>query len=149
MYGVLEMKKDHQLKMAPKFPEFMSNKKVEDFTSKEQLQAKEYQIALEKYKQTLETNRYQLETERQQLKETIEKILILFDKELQELEKQKLFTDNVIYQEELLIANLSLSIVVESELMKWECYIKYKTNEKERQQVHFKNKQNAVCFLVC
>ncbi|XP_023235325.1 cilia- and flagella-associated protein 43-like [Centruroides sculpturatus] len=136
LYGLVETKIDQQLKRTPEPSEFISNKKVENFTQ-EELEVKEFQNTFDRL-QSLEMYKHHLESEKQRLKDSIQKITTSFDEELNELKKQKLFTVNVIYQEEFLICNLLLSIVTENELMKWDCYIKHKIEENQREQQNTK-----------
>ncbi|XP_062576681.1 cilia- and flagella-associated protein 43-like isoform X2 [Saccostrea cucullata] len=116
MGGVLEIKKEDELKKDVPKPLFMSTKEPTDWTEDEQKLAKEYEKKVKELQEEREKYRKQLETELRKLQSMIQDGMQGFDDVLTQLFMKKIKIMMVIYQEELKILRLRYSLLVEEEL---------------------------------
>ncbi|XP_048745697.2 cilia- and flagella-associated protein 43-like isoform X3 [Ostrea edulis] len=116
MGGVLEIKKEDELKKDIPKPLFMSTKEPNDWTEDEQKLAKEYEKRVKELQEEREKYRKQLETELRKLQSMIHDSMQGFDDTLTQLFMKKIKIMMVIYQEELKILRLRYSLLVEEEL---------------------------------
>ncbi|KAG7463025.1 hypothetical protein MATL_G00190910 [Megalops atlanticus] len=115
MGGVLEMKKEDILKMEVPQPEFMSRPMVE-WTEDDKKNFKEYEKKAKELSEEQEKHRKALETEMKKLQSSIKEATQVFDEVLTRLFERKVISEMVIYQEELKIANLVHSLLMEEEI---------------------------------
>ncbi|KAK1164357.1 cilia- and flagella-associated protein 43 isoform X1 [Acipenser oxyrinchus oxyrinchus] len=116
MGGVLEVKKEDILKMEIPQPEFMSKPEAQ-WLEDEKKQFKEYEKKVKELNEEREKYRKTLEAEMKKLQTSIKDSTQVFDETLSRLFERKVKSEMVIYQEELKIANLVFSIVIEEELV--------------------------------
>ncbi|XP_078310806.1 cilia- and flagella-associated protein 43-like isoform X4 [Crassostrea virginica] len=116
MGGVLEIKKEDELKKDVPKPLFMSTKEPNDWTEDEQKLAKEYEKKVKDLQEEREKYRKQLETELRKLQGMIQDSMQGFDDTLTQLFMKKIKIMMVIYQEELKILRLRYSLLVEEEM---------------------------------
>ncbi|KAK3096042.1 hypothetical protein FSP39_022384 [Pinctada imbricata] len=122
MGGVLEIKKEDELKKDIPKPPFMLTKEEKDWTEDEQKAAKEYERKVKELQEEREKYRKQLETELRKLQAQIQENMQAFDEVLTQIFMKKIKVMMVIYQEELKILRLRYSLLVEEE---------FETREKE------------------
>ncbi|XP_064629915.1 cilia- and flagella-associated protein 43-like isoform X2 [Lineus longissimus] len=115
MGGVLEVKKEDELKKDVPVPAFMS-KPAEEWTEDEQKLAKDYEKKVKDLQEEREKYRKQLETELKKLQGFISDGAQQYDDMLNTLFTKKIKTEMVIYQEELKIVRLKYALLVEDEL---------------------------------
>ncbi|XP_064602614.1 cilia- and flagella-associated protein 43-like isoform X2 [Liolophura sinensis] len=125
MGGVLEIKKEDELKKDIPVPAFMSNKKQEDWSEEETKMAKDYERKVKELEEEREKYRKQLETELRKLQAVIQESMASFDEGLNQLFMKKVRTQMVVYQEELKMLRLRYSMLLEEEL-------EYRENELNR-----------------
>ncbi|XP_033885994.1 cilia- and flagella-associated protein 43 isoform X1 [Acipenser ruthenus] len=116
MGGVLEVKKEDILKMEIPQPEFTSKPEAQ-WLEDEKKQFKEYEKKVKELNEEREKYRKTLEAEMKKLQTSIKDSTQVFDETLSRLFERKVKSEMVIYQEELKIANLVFSIVIEEELV--------------------------------
>nr|XP_034327595.1 cilia- and flagella-associated protein 43 isoform X6 [Crassostrea gigas] len=116
MGGVLEIKKEDELKKDIPKPLFMSTKEPTDWSEDEQKLAKEYEKKVKDLQEEREKYRKQLETELRKLQSIIQESMQGFDDNLTQLFMKKIKIMMVIYQEELKILRLRYSLLVEEEM---------------------------------
>nr|XP_015203067.1 PREDICTED: cilia- and flagella-associated protein 43 [Lepisosteus oculatus] len=125
MGGVLEVKKEDILKMEIPQPEFMSKPDLQ-WTEEEKKCFKEYEKKVKELLEEQEKYRKALEAEMKKLQSSIKDSTQAFDEALTRLFERKVKSEMVIYQEELKIANLVYSILIEEELVNREKELNYK-----------------------
>ncbi|KAK3771256.1 hypothetical protein RRG08_024335 [Elysia crispata] len=116
MGGVLEIKKEDELKKDVPKPAFMLTKKEEEYSEEELKQFKEYQKKCQELNEEREKFRKQLETELRKLQATIQENLQAFDDALNTLFLHKIQVMMVIYQEELKIMRLRFAMLLQEEI---------------------------------
>ncbi|XP_041368827.1 cilia- and flagella-associated protein 43-like isoform X2 [Gigantopelta aegis] len=116
MGGVLEVKKEDELKKDIPKPQFMLNKNESEWTEEEQKLFKEYEKKVKDLQEEREKYRKQLETELRKLQAMICDGMAGFDDTLNQLFLRKIKIMMVIYQEELKINRLRFSLLLEEEL---------------------------------
>ncbi|XP_013386289.1 cilia- and flagella-associated protein 43 isoform X2 [Lingula anatina] len=116
MGGVLEIKKEDELKKDVPIPAFIQTKPEDDWTEEEQKIAKEYEKKVKELQEEREKFRKQLEMELKKLQTLNQDTEENFDEALKQLFVRRVKTDMVIYQEELKILRLQYSLLIEEEL---------------------------------
>ncbi|XP_697139.4 cilia- and flagella-associated protein 43 [Danio rerio] len=125
MGGVLELKKEDVLRMEVPQPEFMSKPEAQ-WTEEERKSFKEFEKKAKELSEEQEKYRKTLETEMKKLLTSIKEATQMFDEKLAKLFERKVKSEMVIYQEELKIANLVLSIQTEEEILTREKQLSFK-----------------------
>ncbi|KAJ8402751.1 hypothetical protein AAFF_G00364230 [Aldrovandia affinis] len=115
MHGVLEMKEEGILKTEISQPEFMSRPE-EVWSDEEKKSFKEYDKKVKELIEEQEKHRKTLETEMKKLQTAIKEGTHGFDEILTKLFERKVSCEMVICQEELKIANLAQSLLMEEEI---------------------------------
>lgn len=116
MGGVLEIKKEDELKKDIPKPPFMSLKEESEWTEDEQKAAKEYERKVKELNEEREKYRKQLEAELRKMQAVIHDSMTLFDETLNQLFMKKIKVMMVLYQEELKILRLRYNLLLEEEL---------------------------------
>ncbi|KAL4625031.1 cilia- and flagella-associated protein 43 [Arapaima gigas] len=116
MGGVLEVKKEEILKMEIPQPEFLSRPEVQ-WTEEEKKSFKVFEKKVKELSEEQEKYRKALEAEMKKLQTSVKDGTQGFDQVLVKLFERKVKTEMVIYQEELKIANLVYSILIEEEIL--------------------------------
>ncbi|XP_005104481.2 cilia- and flagella-associated protein 43 [Aplysia californica] len=116
MGGVLEIKKEDELKKDVPKPAFMLTKKEEEWNEEEQKQHKDYLKKVQELVEEREKYRKQLETELRKLQANILENLQTFDDTLNVLFMRKIKVMMVIYQEELKILRLRYAMLIQEEI---------------------------------
>lgn len=116
MGGVLEIRKEDELKKDIPIPLFMQQKEQTDWTEEEQKMHKEYERKVKELNEEREKFRKQLETELRKLQSLIAEGMATFDEALNQLFLKKIKVMMVIYQEELKILRIRFSLLMEEEL---------------------------------
>lgn len=116
MGGVLEIKKEDELKQDIPKPLFMQMKEQKDWTEDEQRLAGEYEKKVKDLQEEREKYRKQLETELRKNQSIIQDSMTGFDEMLQQVFMKKIKVMMVVYQEELKILRLRNSLLIEEEL---------------------------------
>lgn len=110
MGGTLEEKKETALTETLQKEEWMS-KPVDEMSEEEKLKLREYEVKEQKMNEEREKMRKNLENELKNLKNQIDDICFKFDEKLLVLFKRKLEYDQRIYEQELYIIRLVLSMI--------------------------------------
>ncbi|XP_076364504.1 cilia- and flagella-associated protein 43-like isoform X2 [Tachypleus tridentatus] len=126
MGGVLEVCKEDKFKKDPTPPNFMVSKSQSEWTKEEYQEAKEFEEKVKEFNREKEKLHHQLEMELQKLENAVQDSTTAFNIKLKNLFEYKILTDNIIYQEELMILNLILAQMLETELERW---IEFRTKE--------------------
>lgn len=116
MGGVLEIKKEDELKKDIPKPLFMQTKEQKDWTEDEKRLAAEFEQKVKDLNEEREKYRKQLETELRKLQSIIQDSMSGFDDMLTQVFMKKIKVMMVVYQEELKILRLRASLLVEEEL---------------------------------
>ncbi|XP_052771525.1 cilia- and flagella-associated protein 43-like isoform X3 [Mya arenaria] len=116
MGGVLEIKKEDELKMDIPKPAFMSQKEESEWSEDEQKAAKEFERRVKELQEEREKYRKQLEAELRKNQSVIQESMAGFDDMLNTVFMKKIKVMMVIYQEELKILRLRYSLLVEEEM---------------------------------
>ncbi|XP_067656775.1 cilia- and flagella-associated protein 43-like isoform X1 [Haliotis asinina] len=116
MGGVLEIKKEDELKKDVPKPHFMINKAEEEWSEEEKKLAGDYEKKVKDLNEEREKYRKQLETELRKLQGIIQDGMSGFDETLNSLFLKKIKVMMVIYQEELKIQRLRFTLLKEEEL---------------------------------
>ncbi|XP_076460305.1 cilia- and flagella-associated protein 43-like [Babylonia areolata] len=116
MGGVLEIRKEDELKKDVPVPLFMQQKAETEWTEDEQKMAKEYERKVKELNEEREKFRKQLETELRKLQGLITESMANFDESLNQLFLKKIKVMMVLYQEELKILRLRRALLTEEEL---------------------------------
>ncbi|KAL2083728.1 hypothetical protein ACEWY4_021501 [Coilia grayii] len=125
MGGVLEVKREDILKMETCQPEFMSKPELQ-WTEEERKAHKDYEKKAKELQEEQEKYRKTLESEMKKLQTSIKEVTQGFDETLTKLFERKVKSEMVIYQEELKIANLLHSIMIEDEILSREKQLNHK-----------------------
>ncbi|XP_074140961.1 cilia- and flagella-associated protein 43-like [Sminthopsis crassicaudata] len=141
MHGVLEVKKEDILKMVIPQPSFMVSKVEEIWNDDERKQVKEYEKKVKELNEEKEKYKKSLDAELKKLQGSIEEMTQAFDDNLKKLFERKVLAEMVINQEELKIANLIFSLVLDEELNTRELGL---NNFLERKQTAKKNTSKEV-----
>ncbi|XP_070541265.1 cilia- and flagella-associated protein 43-like isoform X2 [Ptychodera flava] len=115
MGGVLEVKKEDELKKDIPVPAFMS-KPQEEWSEDEKKLAQDYERKVKELNEEREKYRKALESELKKLQTTLADTTGNFDDKLTDLFQKKIKTEMVINQEELKIVRLQFSLLQEEEL---------------------------------
>ncbi|XP_029106891.1 cilia- and flagella-associated protein 43 isoform X2 [Scleropages formosus] len=115
MGGVLEVKKEEILKMEIPQPEFMTKPEVQ-WTEEEKKSFKAFEKKVKELSEEQEKYRKALEAEMKKLQTSNKEATQGFDQVLRKLFERKVKTEMVTCQEELKIANLVYSILIEEEI---------------------------------
>ncbi|CAD5121750.1 DgyrCDS10227 [Dimorphilus gyrociliatus] len=116
MNGVLEIRKEDELKKDVPRPAFMDKKSEDDWSDDEKRIAEEYKQKVIALNEEREKFRKQLDMELKKLQAATLENSQAFDETLQNLFQRKIKTEMAVYQEELKIQRLRLSMLVEEEL---------------------------------
>ncbi|XP_071946948.1 cilia- and flagella-associated protein 43-like [Antedon mediterranea] len=116
MGGVLEVKKEDELKKDVPQPTFIVNKPQDEWSEEEQKMAKEYERKVKELNEEREKYRKTLEAELKKLQTIISDTTSNFDDKMVEIFLKKIKVEMVIFQEELKILRLNLSLLIEEEL---------------------------------
>ncbi|BFY97723.1 hypothetical protein BsWGS_00763 [Bradybaena similaris] len=116
MGGVLEIKKEDELKKDVPKPAFMLTKKEEEFSEEEQKLFKEYLKKVQDLNEEREKFKKQLESELRKLQVTIQENLQAFDDTLNLLFERKIKIMMVVFQEELKILRLRYAMLIQEEI---------------------------------
>nr|KAG5692265.1 hypothetical protein BaRGS_007173 [Batillaria attramentaria] len=130
MGGVLEIRKEDELKKDIPIPVFMQQKEQTDWTEDEHKMAKEYERKVKELNEEREKFRKQLETELRKLQSLIAEGMAAFDEVLNQLFLKKIKVMMVIYQEELKIQRIRYTLLVEEELETRERELQHKLKHK-------------------
>uniref|UniRef100_A0A6Q2YD26 Cilia- and flagella-associated protein 43 n=1 Tax=Esox lucius TaxID=8010 RepID=A0A6Q2YD26_ESOLU len=151
MAGVLELKKEDILRMEVPQPEFIVSKPDIQWKEDEKKIYKEYEKRVKELNEEKEKYRKTLEAEMKKLQASIMEATQGFDETLTKLFERKVKSEMVIYQEELKIANLVYSILIEEEMINRETELSLKLEEvrvyksKTGEELN-KHKQNVEMF---
>ncbi|XP_026210810.1 cilia- and flagella-associated protein 43 isoform X2 [Anabas testudineus] len=126
MDGVLEVKKDDILKMEIPPPEFVLTKLDIHWSEEEKKAYKEFEKKTKDLNEEKEKYKKLLETEMKKLQAATRDATERFDETLTKLFDKKVRYEMVIYQEELKIAYLVYSILIEEEIRNHELELKLK-----------------------
>ncbi|XP_030628306.1 cilia- and flagella-associated protein 43 [Chanos chanos] len=116
MGGVLELRKEDILRMEVPRPEFLTKPELQ-WTEDERKSYKEYEKKVKDLNEEKEKYRKNLESEMKKLQTSIKDASQAFDDALMKLFEKKVKCEMVIYQEELKIANLVYSILIEDNIL--------------------------------
>lgn len=116
MQGRLEANPEDELKKDLVPPDFMINKPQEEWSEEDQKAAKEFERKIQQLQEDREKYRRSLETELKKLQSGISEATAAFDEKLSQLFQRKVKTEMVIYQEDLKILRLLVSVLTEGEL---------------------------------
>lgn len=120
MGGVLEIKKEDELKKDIPIPLFMQEKKEEEWTDDDRRAADEYKLKVKELEEERDKFKKQLELELKKLQGVVLEGTQAFDDVLHQLFMKKVKTESVIFQEELKILRLRYSLLTEEEFMNYE-----------------------------
>lgn len=134
MQGRLEANIEDELKKDLVPPEFITSKPQEEWSEEEQKAAKEFEKKKQQLQEDREKYRKSLETELKKLQSGITDATASFDEKLSQLFQRKVKTEMVIYQEELKIMRLMVSVLTESELEYQENELTRRMNEKRERK---------------
>ncbi|XP_041476459.1 cilia- and flagella-associated protein 43-like isoform X2 [Lytechinus variegatus] len=116
MGGVLEIKKEDELKKDIPVPIFMTVKGSEEWSDEEKKIAAEYEKKVKELNEEREKYKKTLEAELKKLQTIIADTTANFDEKLMTLFAKKVKTELALFQEELKILRLSRVLMVEDEL---------------------------------
>ncbi|KAF4090507.1 hypothetical protein AMELA_G00052090 [Ameiurus melas] len=116
MSGVLEVKKEDILRLEVPPPEFIVKPELQ-WTEEERRSYKEHERKVKELSEEQEKYRKTLEAEMKKLQASIKDATQAFDETLSKLFERKVKSEMVLYQEELKIANLFHSLLIEEEMM--------------------------------
>ncbi|XP_072534295.1 cilia- and flagella-associated protein 43 isoform X2 [Salminus brasiliensis] len=125
MGGVLELKKEDTLRTEVPQPEFMTKPEVQ-WTEEERRSYKEYEKKAKELREEQEKFRKTLEAEMKKLQASIKDGTQAFDETLSKLFERKVKSEMAVHQEELKIANLACSLLIEEEILNREKHLNYK-----------------------
>ncbi|PIK58588.1 putative WD repeat-containing protein 96-like [Apostichopus japonicus] len=141
MGGVLEIKKEDELKKDVTVPSFMTNKPQDEWSEEEQKAAKEYERKVKELNDEREKYRKTLDAELKKLQTIIADTTSNFDDKLLNLLDKKIKTEMVLFQEELKALRLKRSLLIEEEL---NCREEELTRQLETQRSLKVNSSHAV-----
>ncbi|XP_072177751.1 cilia- and flagella-associated protein 43-like [Diadema setosum] len=116
MGGVLEIKKEDELKKDIPVPIFMAVKGMDEWSDEEKKQAAEYERKVKELNEEREKYKKTLEAELKKLQTIIADTTSNFDEKLMALFAKKVKTEIALFQEELKIQRLSRVLMIEDEL---------------------------------
>ncbi|XP_060780955.1 cilia- and flagella-associated protein 43 [Neoarius graeffei] len=125
MGGVLEVKKEDLLKMEVPPPEFIVKPELQ-WTEEERRSYKEHERKVKELSEEQEKYRKTLEAEMKKLQASIKDAAQAFDETLSKLFERKVKSEMVLYQEELKIANLFHSLLIEEAILNREEELNYR-----------------------
>ncbi|KAK2824393.1 hypothetical protein Q5P01_021568 [Channa striata] len=126
MDGVLEVKKDDILQMEIPPPEFVFTKPEIQWSDEEKKVHKEFEKKTKELNEEKEKFKKLLETELKKLQAATRDATERFDETLTRLFEKKVKCEMAIYQEELKIAYLDYSVLIEKEMVNRELELKLK-----------------------
>ncbi|KAF3708148.1 Cilia- and flagella-associated protein 43 [Channa argus] len=126
MDGVLEVKKDDILQMEIPLPEFVLTKPEIQWSDEEKKVHKEFEKKTKELNEEKEKYKKLLETEMKKLQAATRDATARFDETLTKLFEKKVKCEMTIYQEELKIAYLDYSVLIEKEMTNRELGLKLK-----------------------
>ncbi|XP_074642124.1 cilia- and flagella-associated protein 43-like isoform X2 [Tubulanus polymorphus] len=135
MGGVLEIKKEDELKKDVPVPAFMTQKKPEEWNEEEQKAAKEYERKVKELQEEREKYRKQLETELKKLQGFVEEGTAAYDDFLYNFFMKKVKTESVIYQEELKMLRLRYVMLIEEQMEIREAELNRLLDKKKQEKV--------------
>uniref|UniRef100_A0A6Q2ZM02 Cilia- and flagella-associated protein 43 n=1 Tax=Esox lucius TaxID=8010 RepID=A0A6Q2ZM02_ESOLU len=127
-------------------PEFIVSKPDIQWKEDEKKIYKEYEKRVKELNEEKEKYRKTLEAEMKKLQASIMEATQGFDETLTKLFERKVKSEMVIYQEELKIANLVYSILIEEEMINRETELSLKLEESKTGEELNKHKQNVEMF---
>ncbi|XP_072041951.1 LOW QUALITY PROTEIN: cilia- and flagella-associated protein 43-like [Amphiura filiformis] len=116
MGGVLEIKKEDELKKDVPVPIFMSAKSQDEWTEDEKKVHAEYEKKCKELIEEREKYKKTLEAELKKIQTIIEDTTANFDDRLMNLFNKKIKTEMVVFQEELKILRLNHALLIDEEL---------------------------------
>ncbi|KAL0964460.1 hypothetical protein UPYG_G00324140 [Umbra pygmaea] len=131
MGGVLEWKKEDILRMEVPHPEFIVSKPESQWTEEEKKIHNDYEKKIKELSEQKENFRKNLEAEIKKLQTSIMDATQSFDEVLTKLFEKKVKSEMVINQEELKIANLVYSILIEEEVINNERQLSLKLEDRK------------------
>ncbi|XP_043911887.1 cilia- and flagella-associated protein 43 [Protopterus annectens] len=134
MGGVLEVKKADALKMDIPQPDCMS-KADSVWTEDDRRLVKDYEKKIKELNEEREKYKKGLEAEMKKLQTSIQETTQSFDDALNRLFDRKVKSEMIIYQEEMKIASLAFSLVVEEELNTREAQLNFQLEKIRKQKV--------------
>lgn len=129
MDGVLEVKKEDILKLEMPPPEFVLTKPDSQWSEEEKRMHKEYEKKFKELNEEKEKYRKVMETEMKKLQSATKEATEKFDEMLTKLCDKKVKCEMAINQEELKIACLEYSLLVEEEMTNREVELKLKLEQ--------------------
>ncbi|GAA6112216.1 cilia- and flagella-associated protein 43-like, partial [Tachysurus ichikawai] len=129
MSGILEVKKEHILRMeVPPAPEFMVKPEVQ-WTEEEKIVYKEHERKVQKLREEQKAYKETLEAEMKELQTSINRATQEFDEILYKLFERKFNIEIAVYEEEQKITNLFHSIIIEEKMLNREKELIYRLKE--------------------
>ncbi|XP_046727641.1 cilia- and flagella-associated protein 43 [Silurus meridionalis] len=116
MGGVLEVKKEDILRTEVTPPEFIDKPEFE-WTEEERRIYKEHEKIVKELNEEQEKYKKTLEAEMKKLQASIKDATKAFDETLSKLYEKKVKSEMILYQEELKITNLYLTLLIEEEML--------------------------------
>ncbi|KAJ3609888.1 hypothetical protein NHX12_021982 [Muraenolepis orangiensis] len=116
MGGAIKVKKEDILKKEVPEPEFVGRKAEQQWSDEEKIIYKDYEKKAKELSEEQDKHRKTLESEIKKMQASIVESTQGFDEILAKLFERKVKSDTVIYQEELKIAHLVYSMLVEEEI---------------------------------
>ncbi|XP_031564143.1 cilia- and flagella-associated protein 43-like [Actinia tenebrosa] len=141
MQGRLEANLEDELKKDLVPPDFVTGKPQEEWTEEEQKAAKDFEKMEKQHLEDREKWKKSLETELKKLQSSIAEATTAFDEKLSLLFQKKVKTEMVIYQEELKIFRLLVSILTEDELSTQEAELLRRMDEKKEKKSRVSSSQ--------
>uniref|UniRef100_G3WWX3 Cilia- and flagella-associated protein 43 n=1 Tax=Sarcophilus harrisii TaxID=9305 RepID=G3WWX3_SARHA len=134
MGGVLEVRREDILRMVIPQPACMA-KPDTLWNEEDKKQIKEYEKKVKDLNDEKEKYKRSLDAELRKIQNSIQETTQLFDDRLKTLFKSKMKCDNVIFQEELKIANLTFSLLLDEELQTREIELNDFLEKKKKEKV--------------
>ncbi|GAA6112215.1 cilia- and flagella-associated protein 43-like, partial [Tachysurus ichikawai] len=129
MSGILEVKKEHILRMQlPPSPEFMV-KPEDQWTKEEKIVYKEHERKVQNLREEQKAYKETLEVEMKELQTSINRATQAFDEILYKLFERKFNIEIAVYEEEQKITNLFHSIIIEEKMLNREKELIYRLKE--------------------
>ncbi|CAF0746511.1 unnamed protein product [Brachionus calyciflorus] len=134
MSGVLQIRREDELKKDIPIPPFVKEKPKEEWTPEEHKIYQVYEQKVKELNEEREKLRKQLHAEIGKINEQIQECYVNFDNILLNLHLRKVKTQQAIYQEELKIVRLFNSLVVDTELETYERQLNTKLDNLKEQK---------------
>ncbi|XP_027030838.1 cilia- and flagella-associated protein 43-like [Tachysurus fulvidraco] len=129
MSGILEVKKEHILRMeVPPAPEF-TVKPEDQWTKEEKIAYKEHERKVQKLREEQNAYKETLEAEMKELQTSINRATQAFDDILYKLYERKFNIEIAVYEEEQRITSLFHSIIIEEKMLNREEELIYRLKE--------------------